>query len=580
MEIQEMTNHSDDTNCHGLIRRFDEQGKLICDLTKNQEDFFEYDGEQNLIVPPGLIKKMYEFHALIETSRGKPILITGPTGVGKSLFIHMYKEWFIKKNGQTSVINRVNCSHFVKELARSELFGHLKGAFTGAIDNKKGWIEETDGGLLILEEVGELSNDCQAQLLTFIEDGYYHSVGANVSKRVKNLSMIGTTNKLSTDLRPDFWNRFLTFEIPPIYKRRGDILYYIAANYPEMIKELHPRETLALLAYNWPANVREINKVTLSIKTRKYLRKINTLMGSLESKESEFQYLEKEHTALSMSHVEHLFHDLLANKVDVVALERVLNRFFVGVYEFSESLYFNNIDDSYPTVSPKDNIKMINSDRSISELILQKEWLATEEKLTKRKNYIFIEKEINDKYEILFNVRIMPQYLPFSNALYGYFLFCDLFFLDDEYDVNNINVRNRNWPQSMSRMYQQIFIDDLDIFKKVIKQCFEYMSGISLPADAKIPLDFHDSEDFYFKLYNEYPNNEFLASINFHKKIETKTKAEVDIFAMTEKEFTKYYYEGLLKRYPTARKIAEVLDIKEQTMYSKLRSLKKEGIIS
>ncbi|MGD0280651.1 MAG: sigma 54-interacting transcriptional regulator, partial [Smithella sp.] len=147
---------------------------------------------KSLIVPPGLLKKMFEFHSLIATCEGAPILLTGPTGVGKSLFIHMFKEWFKKNQGVNEKnINTINCSHFDKPLLRSELFGHEKGAFTDAKAAKEGWIEKSKGGVLILEEIGELPLDCQAQLLTFIEDGKYHRVGSTEIKESGHIPILG-----------------------------------------------------------------------------------------------------------------------------------------------------------------------------------------------------------------------------------------------------------------------------------------------------------------------------------------------------------------------------------------------------
>lgn len=156
-------------------------------------------------------------------------------------------------------------------MGRSELFGHVKGAYTDAIADKAGWIEIADGGCLILEEIGELSNECQAQLLTLIEDGKFHRVGDNKIREVKNISIVGATNRKKSELREDFWNRFMIFNIPPLYQRRQDILYYIEEKEPDLIKLLEPWETLVLLAHNWPGNVREIDKVILSIQSLYHL---------------------------------------------------------------------------------------------------------------------------------------------------------------------------------------------------------------------------------------------------------------------------------------------------------------------
>ena len=147
----------------------------------DQEYELSWFEENDLIIPPGLGRSLLDFEAHYHVAGKKPILISGDTGVGKSLFLHLsiayFKEEYKKKKDERPIIE-ANCAHFAGgasdlNMSRSELFGHCKGAFTGAIRNKMGLVEKADGGLLILEELGELPLEVQAMLLTFIETGEY-----------------------------------------------------------------------------------------------------------------------------------------------------------------------------------------------------------------------------------------------------------------------------------------------------------------------------------------------------------------------------------------------------------------------
>jgi len=156
-------------------------------------------------------------------------------------------------------------------MARSELFGHVKGAFTGAATDKLGWIRKAHGGILILEEIGELPKEVQAQLLTFIEDGLFHRVGSADMERA-DVQIIAATNHEEA-LREDFRYRFFPFYIPPLSQRRQDVLYYMAAMFPDLVRNLTPWEALTLLAYHWPGNVREIERVGRIMHRRKLMEK-------------------------------------------------------------------------------------------------------------------------------------------------------------------------------------------------------------------------------------------------------------------------------------------------------------------
>ena len=194
-------------------------------------------------------------------------MMYGPTGVGKSLFLKIFKTMFQNKDS-TNQSNRpvvwANCAHFGginsdPNIARSELFGHVKGAHQNAQKDKIGLVHEAHGGALILEEIGELPLEVQAMLLTFIEDGVFRRVGSKQNESA-NVRIVGATNR-EEGLREDFKHRFFPFYISGLYNRRSDILYYMYAKYPEIVTSLTGCEVLTVLAYNWPGNCREIERV-------------------------------------------------------------------------------------------------------------------------------------------------------------------------------------------------------------------------------------------------------------------------------------------------------------------------------
>jgi two-component system, NtrC family, response regulator len=134
------------------------------------------------------------------------------------LFLHLFK---VLKQREKKAANedfkvvKLNLATFEKELIRSELFGIKKGAFTGAIKDLKGHIHEANKGVLILEEIGELSHELQAKLLTFIEDGEFTRVGSTKPEKAK-VQIIGTTNRAEEGaFREDFKARFRFFKVPP-----------------------------------------------------------------------------------------------------------------------------------------------------------------------------------------------------------------------------------------------------------------------------------------------------------------------------------------------------------------------------
>lgn len=201
-----------------------------------------------------------------------PVLITGETGTGKEVFaraIHGESH----RNGHPFIA--VNCGAIPLQLAESTLFGHEKGAFTGATEKTTGKFREAEGGTIFLDEIGELPLDTQVKLLRVLQQKEVEPVGANRPIPV-NVRVISATNK---DLRKEVAKRrfredlffrlnVLQVEMPPLRSRRQDIpaladhfIERFCANEGGIPKELSPYTKEALLAYSWPGNVRQLENV-------------------------------------------------------------------------------------------------------------------------------------------------------------------------------------------------------------------------------------------------------------------------------------------------------------------------------
>ena len=233
------------------------------------------------------ISKKYSFDAIIGKSKGleqvielskkvantdSTVLLTGETGTGKEVFAQAIHE---NSNRAGKSFVALNCSTFSKELLESELFGHKQGSFTGAIKDKKGFIEEANGGTLFLDEIGEMPIDLQAKLLRVLETSEYIPVGDSTPKK-SNFRLIAATNRnLKTEsdekrFRQDLYFRLNIFEItiPPLRERIKDIeplTHYFVSQFAEKMN----RQTLQidsdflqkLEVYQWPGNIRELKNV-------------------------------------------------------------------------------------------------------------------------------------------------------------------------------------------------------------------------------------------------------------------------------------------------------------------------------
>jgi two-component system response regulator HupR/HoxA len=195
----------------------------------------------------------------------EPVLIYGETGTGKEIVARAIHEL---SERATEHFIPVNCSAFSESLIESELFGHEKGAFTGATRAKTGLVEAANGGTIFLDEVGDLRYGLQAKLLRFLQFGSYYPVGS-VDERSVNVRVLAATNKdlgeamQKNTFRKDLYYRLssLSIDIPPLRNRKEDILPiidFIADKKGYTLFDFSDEAKEFLLEYNYPGNIREL----------------------------------------------------------------------------------------------------------------------------------------------------------------------------------------------------------------------------------------------------------------------------------------------------------------------------------
>ncbi len=201
-----------------------------------------------------------------------PVLILGETGAGKEVVARAVHARSRRAHGP---FTRVNCGAIPPELVDSELFGHEKGSFTGAMSRRRGWFERSDQGTLLLDEVGELPKAAQVRLLRVIQDGMLQRVGGESMLRVDVRIIAATHADLAAmvqrgEFREDLWYRLAVFPLvlPPLRERTEDIpdLVAMLARRASRRFGLRPQRPTAadlalLAAYPWPGNVRELGSV-------------------------------------------------------------------------------------------------------------------------------------------------------------------------------------------------------------------------------------------------------------------------------------------------------------------------------
>jgi two-component system nitrogen regulation response regulator NtrX len=215
------------------------------------------------------IREVREFIAKVAPS-SSTVLVTGENGTGKEVVVSALHAASKRADGP---LIEVNCAAIPSELVESELFGHEKGAFTGADRQRIGKFEQADGGTLFLDEIGDMGPEAQAKVLRAVEEGTFQRVGGRESLKV-DVRIVAATNRDLTDpssgFRRDLFFRLnvLAIHLPPLRDRPGDVellLDYFMARLSAVMKTGPRRfapEALALLrGYSWPGNVRELRNL-------------------------------------------------------------------------------------------------------------------------------------------------------------------------------------------------------------------------------------------------------------------------------------------------------------------------------
>jgi DNA-binding NtrC family response regulator len=218
----------------------------------------------SIVAESPTMKTLFRDAALIAGSDSR-VLITGESGVGKEVLADLIHAWSTRASGP---LVKVNCAAIPETLLESELFGHEKGAFTGASQQRIGRFEQADNGTIFLDEIAEMSPQLQAKLLRVTQDGRFQRVGSNkeISANVRILA--ATNRELEEEVekgrfREDLYYRLNVVElhIPPLRERREDILplaNHFIAEFTKGRARLSAGVTEILDQYSWPGNVREL----------------------------------------------------------------------------------------------------------------------------------------------------------------------------------------------------------------------------------------------------------------------------------------------------------------------------------
>lgn len=248
--------------------------KLVAARRRERRLQRQADQSENSDRPPVLsssdpgMKKVLEMAQRVAKTDAT-ILITGESGTGKGVLAKAIHLWSGRSSGPFSTIN---CPSLSRELLKSELFGHVKGAFTGAVRNQAGRIATTEGGTLFLDEVAELPTEIQPRLLRFLQDREYERVG-DPRTRQADVRLITATNKdlreeiAAERFREDLFYRLnvIDLQVPPLREHPDDILplantflFRFSQEYNRSVRSFSSRAKRRLRSYDWPGNIREL----------------------------------------------------------------------------------------------------------------------------------------------------------------------------------------------------------------------------------------------------------------------------------------------------------------------------------
>ena len=248
-----------------LTARLERENAYLAEEIKSEHNFEEMVGSS-----PRFLALRERIQLVAPTDA--TVLVTGETGTGKELVARALHSRSLRKD---KPLVKINCAAISAGLVESELFGHVKGAFTGALDRRVGRFEFADGGTLFLDEVGELPLDTQVKLLRVLQEHEFEPVGSNKTIRV-DVRVIAATNRHLEDavregrFRADLFFRLnvVPIEMPPLRERRSDIPALVSViignynrQYGRQIESVSEETMDRLMAYDWPGNIRELQNV-------------------------------------------------------------------------------------------------------------------------------------------------------------------------------------------------------------------------------------------------------------------------------------------------------------------------------
>ncbi|HHT9110251.1 MAG TPA: sigma-54-dependent transcriptional regulator [Candidatus Brocadiaceae bacterium] len=320
------------------IDRLIEQQKILDENKYLHSELEKVYGLKKIVGSSREIQKVLDMISRVAFSSAT-VLITGESGTGKEL---VARAIHFTGNRKDRKFVAINCATLSESLLESELFGHIKGAFTGAIKDKKGLFEEADGGALFMDEIGDIPKSIQAKLLRVLQEGEFISLGDTVTKKV-DVRIIAATNQdlmqrvQEKEFREDLYYRLnvINIKMPPLRERKEDIpllVKHFIEKYNKKenrhIKGISPEVEKEFYQYHWPGNVRELENVierAIAL-TQEDIISENVILplvkkeGSLEAKECDLlsqPYKEARRNALDAFNVKYIINILNKNRGNV-----------------------------------------------------------------------------------------------------------------------------------------------------------------------------------------------------------------------------------------------------------------------